>query len=98
MSDAKSHHSWEMTATQAVAGRRVFTAPHQLGDLIHGLSPKRISEAETVSQTFRFRLPEFYFQNVLTGTDDDPLLDIVFPTPQQLYDGPDLCHPTPSPY
>ena len=62
------------------------------------LSSRRVEQAATVAEDFTFRLPRFYAEKVLLGTTDDPLLDLVLPSVDELADGEELWDSTPSPY
>lgn len=77
---------------------RVLTDPGQLRDYVDGLSDQRLSEAVEVARQYHFRVPDFYARNVLKGSPDDPLLDIVMPHPGELDDGDELWDTTPSAY
>ena len=75
-----------------------LTSTEEMLGYVPGLSAGRLDAAQAVSQTFDFRLPIFYAENVLLGTSDDPLLDLVFPSADELADGDELWDATPSPY
>jgi L-lysine 2,3-aminomutase len=78
--------------------RRTMTDPVDMLRRVPTLSQVRLEAARTVEETFAFRVPAFYAANVLLGTPDDPLLDIVFPSAEELADGEELWDATPSPY
>jgi lysine 2,3-aminomutase len=65
---------------------------------VRDLLPDRIKQADMVVESFEFRIPNFYARRVLDGTANDPLLDIVFPSIDELADGEELWDATPSPY
>jgi lysine 2,3-aminomutase len=77
---------------------KTLTEPRQILDHVPGLSPERVAAAEQVASEFAFRIPQFYAQRVLNGRDDDPLLDLAFPSLEEFSDGPELWDATPSPY
>jgi L-lysine 2,3-aminomutase len=77
---------------------KVLTNPLQLTSRLPDLGAARTAEAELVARTFHFRVPEFYARKVLLGTPDDPLLDLVLPSAEELNDGDELWDATPSPY
>jgi L-lysine 2,3-aminomutase len=98
MPDYDSHSVAGAAEIEPIRGNRVFTHPDQMTYLVHGLTRDRLHEAAAVALTYRFRLPEFYLNNVLNGRDDDPLLDLVFPSIEEMDDGPELWDATPSDY
>lgn len=98
MAGRQSYIEQTSGSAQLRSQQAVFTHPKQLEDLIQGLSTERIQEANDVAQAFRFRLPEFYARHVLTGGIDDPLLDLVLPSLEEMQDGPELWDTTPSAY
>ncbi len=73
-----------------------MSQPSEMRRYVKGLTEERLVEAEQVASTYRFRLPEFYASKVLDGSDEDPLLDLVFPTKVELDDGDELWDGTPS--
>ena len=82
----------------SATGQRTLTNPEGMLGYVPDLSAGRLDAAQAVSQTFAFRLPAFYAEKVLLGTPDDPLLDLVFPSADELADGDELWDATPSPY
>ncbi|HET7200952.1 MAG TPA: radical SAM protein [Burkholderiales bacterium] len=78
--------------------QRVLVQPRQIKESVPGITEDRLKQADEVAGTFSFRLPEFYAQQVLNGSDDDPLLDIVLPSAGELLDGEEQWDATPSPY
>jgi lysine 2,3-aminomutase len=78
--------------------RRTMTDPAEMLRRVPALAQERVDAARAVNDTFAFRVPEFYAQHVLLGTADDPLLDLVFPSSDELLDGEELWDATPSPY
>lgn len=81
-----------------IEGPRMLTRPGQISQYITGLSSERIYAAESVARVYRFKLPYFYAKNILSGASDDPLLDLVFPTTEELEDGDELWDTTSSSY
>jgi len=77
---------------------RVLTTPEQVAFYINDLSAERLQEASDVSREFEFRVPAYYLKHVLLGTADDPLLDLVLPSAEELFDGEELWDATPSAY
>jgi L-lysine 2,3-aminomutase len=75
-----------------------LTDPEELGNYIHGLNDKRIKEAKLVAERFSFKVPIFYINNILSGTPDDPLLDLILPCIDELDDIDEEWDSTPSPY
>ncbi len=78
--------------------QRTLTNPECMINYVPALPEERINIAQTVSRNFEFRVPGFYAEKVLLGTPDDPLLDLVFPSAEELEDGEELWDATPSPY
>lgn len=77
---------------------QTLTDPKQLLKHVQNLSTERLENADTVSREYAFRLPDYYARKVLDGTPSDPLLDLVFPSLDELNDGEELWDATPSPY
>src|SRR5438128_1028888 len=76
----------------------IVNDPKKISDYIIDMPPERLREAVQVSQLYHFRVPDFYFRRVLNGSPDDPLIDIVIPSEDELEDGEELWDNTPSPY
>lgn len=77
---------------------QIYKQPYQLHDHLPSLSAERWFEAEQVSELYDFRVPSFYVENVLSGEADDPLIDVVLPSKEELEDGDEKWDSTPSPY
>lgn len=75
-----------------------LTEPRQLKQYIPELTPERLASAGAVAEAFAFRVPEFYAQRVLNGREDDPLLDLILPSTDEMLDTDELWDATPSPY
>jgi len=80
------------------SAQETLTNPDEMLVHVPGLPMERVEAAQSISRTFAFRLPGFYAEKVLLGTSDDPLLDLVFPSIDELADGDELWDATPSPY
>lgn len=79
------------------SGKRLNN-PDQMGEYIRGIPLERLEQAKLVARSYRFRAPEFYVKRVLQGNADDPLLDIVLPSLDEVEDGDELWDATPSSY
>lgn len=77
---------------------KALTNAEQILQYVPALAESRVQGAALVANDFSFRVPSFYAKNVLNGAADDPLLDIVFPSAEELLDGEELWDATPSPY
>ena len=69
--------------------RDTLHEPDQLRLFVPDISEDRIEQATVVAESFEFRLPAFYAERVLSGLPEDPLLDLVLPSEDELLDGPE---------
>ena len=77
------------TANPRQTNHDTLHEPDQLRLFVPGISEDRIVQATVVAESFEFRLPAFYAERVLSGLPDDPLLDLVLPSQDELLDGPE---------
>lgn len=94
----RAHQSRVSNIPTKALESKILNDSNKLGERLSGLSSEQLAQAEEVSQLYNFRVPEFYVQKVLQGNSDDPLVDIILPSIEELEDGEEKWDSTPSPY